>query len=422
MASEPTNEERDEEAFDARTLEALATPSIVPPEAPEDDGEDEDEESVLNLGALISHPPEAAERDVREDTSAANGAEPEAAAGREAPSESPEASSQEAPEQAPKVPAPQTSKPASAAAAPPEPARGAGRLGWAVVGGTLLVGLGWWLSRGEPSAARTQLQPSARAEQAPAGSPLPAPSTTPEAPRAPSAAPPAAEEAPPPRQQAAVDHGTLPSAGSEGEAGDQTPPPAPRAEQAPTTSPRSGTVKRSNGNAPPRRARSPRPRRDEAPAEAASAPRPEEADERAEATKPPAKQEEASVEDLLNRALGGQRPEERPASSPSEGTNRTDETENLPEKPNQLTVRRSLAGLMPLIRRCAEGESGIAMATIEVSNDGKVQHVSVSGSPFGGTPKAQCMEEVIRTRARFPRFRSPTFRIRYPFAVRPPAP
>ncbi|MCB9597762.1 MAG: hypothetical protein H6719_33905 [Sandaracinaceae bacterium] len=52
-----------------------------------------------------------------------------------------------------------------------------------------------------------------------------------------------------------------------------------------------------------------------------------------------------------------------------------------------------------------------------MNNDGSVATVSVGGSPFGGTPQGACMEGVIRT-AQFPRFRSSTFRVSYPFNVR----
>ena len=73
---------------------------------------------------------------------------------------------------------------------------------------------------------------------------------------------------------------------------------------------------------------------------------------------------------------------------------------------------------MPRIRECANGQAGMALATIMVRNDGNVASVAIGGSPFGGSPQGACMEGVLRS-ARFPAFRQTQFRVQYPMSIRP---
>ena len=72
--------------------------------------------------------------------------------------------------------------------------------------------------------------------------------------------------------------------------------------------------------------------------------------------------------------------------------------------------------LLPAIRGCAMGQSGLATAGIVVRNTGKVASVRVTGAPFAGAPSGRCMEGVVR-KARFPAFRQASFRVRYPFSI-----
>jgi hypothetical protein len=90
--------------------------------------------------------------------------------------------------------------------------------------------------------------------------------------------------------------------------------------------------------------------------------------------------------------------------------------ETLPAAPSREDVTKAMTVLVPAIRGCAQGQSGLATAGIVVRNDGRVESVSVSGSPFAGTASGRCMEGVVR-RARFPRFRQASFRVQFPFAM-----
>jgi len=113
-----------------------------------------------------------------------------------------------------------------------------------------------------------------------------------------------------------------------------------------------------------------------------------------------------SVDQLLDDALAG--PSERRAQAAQPAA--------LPEAPTREEVTQAMAVLLPAIRGCAMGQVGLATAGIVVRGDGRVASVELSGAPFEGTASGRCMEGVLR-RARFSRFRQPTFRVRFPFSI-----
>jgi hypothetical protein len=90
---------------------------------------------------------------------------------------------------------------------------------------------------------------------------------------------------------------------------------------------------------------------------------------------------------------------------------------SLPQMPSREQVTEAMAVLLPAIRGCAMGQSGLATAAITVRNTGRVAAVKVTGAPFAGTASGRCMEGVVR-RARFPRFRQSMFRVKFPLAIR----
>ncbi|HEX4353873.1 MAG TPA: hypothetical protein VHZ95_13185 [Polyangiales bacterium] len=88
----------------------------------------------------------------------------------------------------------------------------------------------------------------------------------------------------------------------------------------------------------------------------------------------------------------------------------------VPVAPTRDDVMKAMTVLVPAIRGCAQGHSGLATAAIVVRNDGKVDSVHVTGQPFEDTANGRCMEGVVR-RARFPRFQQPAFRVQFPFSI-----
>lgn len=115
-----------------------------------------------------------------------------------------------------------------------------------------------------------------------------------------------------------------------------------------------------------------------------------------------------SVDQLLDEALSGTRS--------SRGADPSAASTALPEAPTREEVTQAMAVLLPAIRGCAMGQTGLATAGIVVRGDGRVASVELTGAPFEGTASGRCMEGVLR-RARFSRFKQPTFRVRFPFSI-----
>ena len=90
--------------------------------------------------------------------------------------------------------------------------------------------------------------------------------------------------------------------------------------------------------------------------------------------------------------------------------------EQLPLTPSREDANKAMTVLLPAIRGCAMGQSGLATANMVVRADGRVAGVEITGAPFAGSASGRCMEGVIR-RARFSPFRQATLRIKFPLAI-----
>lgn len=113
------------------------------------------------------------------------------------------------------------------------------------------------------------------------------------------------------------------------------------------------------------------------------------------------------IDNMLDQALSGAKREPTP-SAPAPTV--------LPQTPSRDDVINSMGVLVPAIRGCAQGQSGLAPMSIVVLSDGRVESAALNGGPFQGTASGRCMEGVVR-RARFPRFKQANFRVQFPFAV-----
>lgn len=120
----------------------------------------------------------------------------------------------------------------------------------------------------------------------------------------------------------------------------------------------------------------------------------------------------ASVDDLMQRALT----KEAAPTTSSLQVKPMVQAVALPETPSRTDVRKALTALMPRLRTCAVGQTGMVTATIVVGGDGSVANASLSG-PFSGSPVGECMTEVVK-QAKFPAFERATFRVSYPFFIR----
>jgi hypothetical protein len=118
---------------------------------------------------------------------------------------------------------------------------------------------------------------------------------------------------------------------------------------------------------------------------------------------------DTKIDDMLDQALTAEkRAPAAVAAAPAPAT--------LALTPSRDEVVNAMSVIVPAIRGCAQGQSGLAPMSIVVLNDGRVETAALSSGPFQGTASGRCMEGVVR-RARFPRFKQANFRVQFPFAV-----
>ncbi|MBX3247567.1 MAG: zinc-ribbon domain-containing protein [Myxococcales bacterium] len=116
-----------------------------------------------------------------------------------------------------------------------------------------------------------------------------------------------------------------------------------------------------------------------------------------------------SIDDLLDRALGGggtPMASAMAAAAPAAMS-------NLPDQPSPNEVRSALQGVARQVQSCGGGSAGVATAAITFANTGRVSNVNVTGVP----PAVQsCVARGVRN-ARVSPFSRPTLNVNFPFRV-----
>lgn len=126
---------------------------------------------------------------------------------------------------------------------------------------------------------------------------------------------------------------------------------------------------------------------------------------------------ERSIDSLLDSALGASSSSSasKTASGAARQGGRGDSSgSGLALMPSRQEVSRAMSEVLPDVRSCAGGRTGVVTADITVRSNGLVSSVRIRGAPFARTPSGRCMERAVRS-ARFPHFRKSVFRVTYPF-------
>ena len=123
--------------------------------------------------------------------------------------------------------------------------------------------------------------------------------------------------------------------------------------------------------------------------------------------KPASSSGDKSLDDLLDTALSGK---------PKSGGAAPKPAENLPATPSREDVLAAMKGVTPKVQGCGGGQTGVAMAKVNVAGPtGKVTGVDVSGQ-FAGTPVGACVSKEV-AKAKFSKFSQSTFSFSYPFKL-----
>jgi hypothetical protein len=123
----------------------------------------------------------------------------------------------------------------------------------------------------------------------------------------------------------------------------------------------------------------------------------------------PSKPKAGKPKDDLDDLLGG-------GDSKPKKAEKVDE--NLPETLDKPTIVAGMKKVSEKVTACYKqfNVPGLANVQTTIANSGRVSNASVSGA-FAGTPTGSCVEKAVKS-ASFPRFKSGTQTITYPFMLR----
>jgi predicted Zn finger-like uncharacterized protein len=125
--------------------------------------------------------------------------------------------------------------------------------------------------------------------------------------------------------------------------------------------------------------------------------------------KPKPKGGSSSIDDLLDSAIGGSG---KPRGASSAGA--AESTANLPDKPSREDVLSAMNGVKAGVSACAKGAPGVAFANVTVAGKtGRVSNVEVTGMTG---EIGSCIARTVRG-AKFPRFKSDSFQVKFPFRL-----
>jgi len=154
--------------------------------------------------------------------------------------------------------------------------------------------------------------------------------------------------------------------------------------------------------APKQRASS-RRRRSRPPSQRAAGSRPE----------PPKQRNTNNLDALMDEVVGGSK--SKPQASASKSNSRGGSS--LPDSPSRNDVKTALQGVSGGVKACHQGTSGTAVVDVTFSGStGRVSRAKVASGPFKGTAVGACVEKAVR-RARVPRFKQSSFKVKFPYRL-----
>lgn len=156
--------------------------------------------------------------------------------------------------------------------------------------------------------------------------------------------------------------------------------------------------------APRQRAVAPRKRRKpRSSAAAAAAPQPA----------PQPRKRGGSLDALMDEVVGGS-----PAPKKTEAKPRsTGGGSSLPDSPSRSDVKTALQGVSGGVKACNQGQGGTAVVDVTFSGStGRVSRAKVASGPLKGTSTGACVERAVK-RARVPRFKQSSFKVKFPYRL-----
>jgi len=128
----------------------------------------------------------------------------------------------------------------------------------------------------------------------------------------------------------------------------------------------------------------------------------------------PAKRRSSNnLDALMDEVVGGSSSKKTATtrSKPSSGGS------SLAVAPSRNDVKTALQGVSGGVKACSKGTSGTAVVDVTFGGStGRVTRAKVTSGPFKGTPVGGCIEKAVK-RARVPRFKQSSFKVKFPYRL-----
>jgi hypothetical protein len=91
-----------------------------------------------------------------------------------------------------------------------------------------------------------------------------------------------------------------------------------------------------------------------------------------------------------------------------------DEDSDLPDSPSRDEILAAMRGVESAVRSCGEGQPLTGTAEVQITITGNNGHVTTANVNGITGNVGSCIARAVRN-AKFPRFKKPTFSIKYPY-------
>jgi hypothetical protein len=130
---------------------------------------------------------------------------------------------------------------------------------------------------------------------------------------------------------------------------------------------------------------------------------------------PTKKRSSSNLDALMDEVVGGS------SSGPKKTATTTSQSgsgdSNLPDAPSRSDVKTALQGVSGSVKACGNDTGGTATVDVTFSGStGRVSRARVTSGPFKGTPVGGCIERAVK-RARVPRFKQSSFKVKFPYRL-----
>jgi predicted Zn finger-like uncharacterized protein len=128
---------------------------------------------------------------------------------------------------------------------------------------------------------------------------------------------------------------------------------------------------------------------------------------------PAKKRNSTNLDALMDEVVGGSSSKKTTTTRSKSSTSGS----SLAAAPSRNDVKTALQGVSGGVKACSKGAGGTAVVDVTFGGStGRVTRAKVASGPFKGTPVGGCIEKAVK-RARVPRFKQSSFKVKFPYRL-----